>query len=240
MKVVLFGSKTRVMTFANHLVKTGVEVHVISNRVMNDGSYGLVNPGIIFHIELINKLKQDDKNPYAKILLPFTLIKFRRLIFEIKPDIIHVFFISWHGWLTALSGFHPFVLTTMGADINNEQGAMKNYIGKILTSYTVRKANSVTVQTEQGFNNIKNIDSTKRKIIFRAGFLKHLFYKDKKPEHLLDFEDSENNVAEVSRIAWEDSQRILSLNSKSFSPQVDLLISVGPTTKPYFDNYEEA
>jgi len=59
------------------------------------------------------------------------------------------------------------------------------------------------------------------------------------PEHLLDSEGKRIKVAEVSRIAWEDSQRILSLNSNSFSPRVDLLISVGPTTKPYLDNYEK-
>ena len=61
-----------------------------------------------------------------------------------------------------------------------------------------------------------------------------------KPEHLLDFEDIENNVAEVSRIAWGDSQRILALNTKTSSANTELVISVGPTTKPYFDNYEEA
>ena len=37
------------------------------------------------------------------------------------------------------------------------------------------------------------------------------------PNYLLNFEDLEKNVTEVSRIAWEDSQRILSLNSDSFS-----------------------
>ena len=61
-----------------------------------------------------------------------------------------------------------------------------------------------------------------------------------KPEHLLDFEDIENNIAEIPRIAWEDSQRILALNTKTSSAKVELVINVGPTTKPYFDNYEEA
>ena len=60
------------------------------------------------------------------------------------------------------------------------------------------------------------------------------------PNYLLNFEDLEKNVTEVSRIAWEDSQRILSLNSDSFSAKTDLVISVGPTTKPYSDNYEQA
>ena len=49
-----------------------------------------------------------------------------------------------------------------------------------------------------------------------------------------------NNVAEVSRIAWEDSQRIMALNTKTSSANTELVISVGPTTKPYFDNSEEA
>ena len=61
-----------------------------------------------------------------------------------------------------------------------------------------------------------------------------------KPEHLFDFEDIENNITEIPRIAWEDSQRILALNTKTSSANTELVISVGPTTKPYFDNSEEA
>ena len=84
MKVILFGSKNRVLTFANQLVNRDVEVHVISNRAMNKRSFSRVDPKIIFHESLVNRLKKDDKNPYANIFLPFTLIKLRKLISKIN------------------------------------------------------------------------------------------------------------------------------------------------------------
>ena len=57
-----------------------------------------------------------------------------------------------------------------------------------------------------------------------------------KPGYLLNFEDLAQ--AEIPRIAWQDSQRVMVFNSQSFSPQVDLKIRVGPTTNPYFGDVE--
>ena len=75
MKVLLIGSKNRVPTFANQLVEKGYEVYVISNRVMSDGRAGRVNPKIIFHEELVNRLKKDEKNTSSfKFGLAHTLL----------------------------------------------------------------------------------------------------------------------------------------------------------------------
>jgi len=186
MKIILFGSKNRVITLANQLSTKDVEIHVISNRVMSDGSSGRVNPKIIFHEELVNRLKKDEKNPYANILFPFTLIKLSKLISKIKPDIIHAFYIPWHGWLTALSGFHPFVVTTMGSDINENQGASSTLIKKAMLNYTIKKADLVTVQSKQGFKEVKKNDPVKEPIIFRAGYDQNLFYPTSKPKYLID------------------------------------------------------
>jgi len=45
------------------------------------------------------------------------LLKTRRIIRKIKPDILHAHFIHQYGWLGALSQFHPFILTIWGTDI---------------------------------------------------------------------------------------------------------------------------
>jgi len=44
-------------------------------------------------------------------------MRLSRLLKSIKPDILHSHFAADDGWLGAMSGFHPFVLTVWGSDI---------------------------------------------------------------------------------------------------------------------------
>lgn len=48
--------------------------------------------------------------------LPWTLLV-RRFITEWQPDILHTFQVTGAGWLGAVSGFHPLVITAWGSDI---------------------------------------------------------------------------------------------------------------------------
>jgi len=41
MKILLIGSKNRVITFANQLVEKDIDVHIISNRSMKNGELGM-------------------------------------------------------------------------------------------------------------------------------------------------------------------------------------------------------
>ena len=184
MKVLIIGSKYRVITFANQLVKRDVSVHIISNRKMKNGQFGKADSRIVFHEELINKLKKDSKNKYMIISFLYTIIKLKCLIRKINPDIIHAFFIQGHGWFSALTKFHPFVLTTMGSDINSNQGASDTLVKKIMLSYTVKRADLVTVQSRQSLEEIRNLNSNIELIYFRAGYDSDLFFPTAKPEYL--------------------------------------------------------
>jgi L-malate glycosyltransferase len=77
-----------------------------------------------------------------------TLLKTRRLIRSIRPDILHAHFVHQYGWLGALSGFHPFVLTGWGTDIIELPYASRFKIGKWLTRYALKKADAVTVTSD--------------------------------------------------------------------------------------------
>ncbi len=74
MKILLIGSKYRVITFANQLVAKNIDVHVISNRKMKNGELGNVDPRIFFHEDLLDKLKKDAKNKYSLLKIPFNLL----------------------------------------------------------------------------------------------------------------------------------------------------------------------
>jgi len=98
--------------------------------------------------------------PYARHVMNFdqfyygspsfipNLLKARRLISSIRPDILHAHFVHQYGWLGALSGFHPFVLTGWGTDILELPHASRFKFGKWLTQYALRRADAVTVTSE--------------------------------------------------------------------------------------------
>jgi L-malate glycosyltransferase len=179
MKICLVGSKMRVVTFANQLAERGVEVHIIPNRVISNGSMGWIDPRIRCHEEFVNKLKFES---LAHIFqYPFTILRFRKKIREINPDIVHAFFIIIYGWIVSFCNFHPFVLTTMGSDINVEQGAFKTIPRRILSPAALRMADLVTVQSQEGYDQVKIQTPDKKVIFFRAGFDWRKFYDDKKP-----------------------------------------------------------
>lgn len=72
------------------------------------------------------------------------ILKVRRIIRRIMPDILHCFYIGNAGWWGALSGFHPLVLTAMGSDVLPEAGAYEGVPRRIMTPYTIRKADLIT------------------------------------------------------------------------------------------------
>lgn len=59
-------------------------------------------------------------------------------------------------------------------------------------------------------------------------------------ESILQLNQLEENLADIPRLAWEDTHRILDLNSQTLNANVDLQIDIGPTTKPYFEGSENA
>ena len=176
MKVCLIGGYNRVISFANELIKHDVITHVISFNEING-----LNKSVIIHPDLFGKLQK--KNP-------FSYFQFLRLLKKklnsIKPDIVHAFFVPWYGWSAALTGYHPLVISTMGGDVNPLQGAYHNMFRKVLSPYTLKKADLITIVTNDGLSHIKerigpDINYTQ----FRTGFNPDLFFKKEKPNYLI-------------------------------------------------------
>jgi L-malate glycosyltransferase len=72
-------------------------------------------------------------------------IPVKKLIKEIKPDILHAHYAGVNGILGALSGFHPFVLTAWGSDI---LVAGKNFLMKPLIKLALKRADLITCDAE--------------------------------------------------------------------------------------------
>ncbi len=87
-------------------------------------------------------LKEFQRKPLDILLNVFPV---RKLIKEIKPDIIHAHYAGVNGVLAALSGFHPFVLTAWGSDILI---AAESKIVKPLIKFALNKSDLITCDAE--------------------------------------------------------------------------------------------
>ena len=82
--------------------------------------------------------------------LPFLMFEIRRLLKEIKPDVLHAHSAGAYAWMAMLAGFHPYVVTPWGTDILVD--AKKSTWNRLLTSFALRRAELITCDA----NHMKN------------------------------------------------------------------------------------
>jgi L-malate glycosyltransferase len=78
------------------------------------------------------------------------LFKIRKLVRQIKPDILHAHTITTEGYICALTGFHPFVVTIWGSDIY-----LRPHTGfdeRLFTQLVLKRADLVTADSQDQIN----------------------------------------------------------------------------------------
>ncbi|MBL4938127.1 glycosyltransferase [Clostridium sp. YIM B02515] len=104
------------LTDTKYEYKPNVKVHYISPSSTNKLSYFL----------LINKV--------------------RKLVYNIKPDILHSHYASSYGMLGRMCNYHPFLVSVWGSDIY--QFPEQNILNKILLKYILNGAEAVCSTSE--------------------------------------------------------------------------------------------
>jgi glycosyltransferase involved in cell wall biosynthesis len=80
----------------------------------------------------------------------------RKIIKEIEPDILHGGWIPAHGFISALSGFHPFLLMPWGSDVLViPQNA--SYLTKKQIIWTIKKADMIQCNSKIMKNRINDL-----------------------------------------------------------------------------------
>ena len=130
-----------VQKWAQYFSDEGNEVHIISFREAQIKGVRIhyINPHRIISISPVASF-------ISKIGYLFWARRIRRLIKKISPDILHAHWATSYGLLGALSGFHPFILSTWGNDIIISP--QKYWIIKKLVEFTLRKADLVTATSK--------------------------------------------------------------------------------------------
>jgi glycosyltransferase involved in cell wall biosynthesis len=141
MKLCFIADSSNIHTkrWLNYFAAKGHEVHLI---------YWKARPDFDKNIR-IHFLKR-----IAPIIWPITryisfaqwIIQIRKLVKEIKPDVVDAHFIIDNGLLAALSGFHPFVATAWGSDVLIFP--RHNFIWKWVSRFVLRRADRVFYNSE--------------------------------------------------------------------------------------------
>ena len=76
------------------------------------------------------------------------IVRVRKIIKRINPDILHTFFIDDSGYLAWLSGFHPYIVTVMGSDLRILPEKSRIGLGRALIRRTLKNADLVISVTE--------------------------------------------------------------------------------------------
>jgi glycosyltransferase involved in cell wall biosynthesis len=88
------------------------------------------------------------------------LISATRLALHIRrfpPDIVHVHYLRGLAWGMLLSRYHPYVATPWGSDVLDEQGAFRDWAGRILTTGVLNQADLVTAHSQYLESRVKGL-----------------------------------------------------------------------------------
>ncbi|MFC1986975.1 glycosyltransferase [Chloroflexota bacterium] len=122
--------------WVNYFAGKGHEVHLISSRL----GEGYIDGVHLYHLTV--PLPQKLWTPLRAINVLTRIIKARKLVKRIKPDIINAHYITADGFLGAISGFHPLILTAWGSDIL--LFSKQSLYWRSLSKYALNRADMLT------------------------------------------------------------------------------------------------
>ena len=70
----------------------------------------------------------------------------RRIVHKVQPDVLHAHQIAGDGWVGAVAGYHPLVVTAWGSDLL--VGPARSWVHRQLARWVLRQADYVTCVSE--------------------------------------------------------------------------------------------
>jgi len=202
--------------FLEKFVEKRYEVHVVSFTNVRMGDMD----GITFHSFPI-EFGEESLTLAGGVKLVPDMIRattfLRKVLKEIKPDVLHAGFVQKDGFPSALTGYHPFLLMPWGSDILVHP--KKSFLIKMLTKFTLRRADMITCDAE----------FVKREIIRISGYPEDKIVVFPWGIDLNKFHPGEEGSDIRKRLAWEDKKILIM--TRPFKPVYGIEYFLNSLTK---------
>lgn len=124
-------------------IHTARWVRFFLGRGYEAGLVSLTPPAHGSHLAEFFELSPKGPLPGTRLLK--NILEARSAIASFAPDVLHAHYINEAGWLGALSGFHPLVITAWGSDIY--RAPRESRLAARLSPWSVRRADWVTADS---------------------------------------------------------------------------------------------
>ncbi len=160
--------------FLLKMIEQGYEIYLISYSV-------ILKPKDVPGLKkVIHKPVIPSFVPFSIYLnyFPFGFLHLEYLLWKYKPDILHAGWVQHYGFISALTCFHPLVIIPWGSDILIEPH--KSIIHKLLTKYTLKKADMISCDAEFVKDEIVRLSGypPEKIIVFPQGIDQNKFNED--------------------------------------------------------------
>ncbi len=88
----------------------------------------------------------------------------KKIVKQVKPDIVHAHYASSFGLYAALTGFHPFILSVWGSDITDFPN--KNLISRLIIKYVISKADVICPLSEYLEKMTRQFTAKKQQLVY--------------------------------------------------------------------------
>lgn len=127
-------SNPHVKKWCDYFLKMDYEIHCIS---LNGGEID----GVTVHNFQTNVNEVRNEKIYKKTSYLSNIKKIKKLVREIKPDILHAQYASSYGFIGSLIGYHPYVVSVWGTDIYDFP--RNGFIQKKIIKHNFKKADYI-------------------------------------------------------------------------------------------------
>lgn len=153
MKICLLSHALSIHTkrWINYFRENGYEVHLVSYRAVETDPYFHYYP------------PQHDHVFYKSYYFLKTFKDIRKLIWQIRPDILHAHYVTSYGLLGMLSRYRPFIVSVWGSDLFVD--TKKSFFHRYIIKKVLKKADLVTVMANHMIPKIRELGVDENKIM---------------------------------------------------------------------------
>lgn len=179
MKVLILGDPSAAHTkkWLNALAENGIDIYFFGLLPFVPEEYPAIPREHFFIENMGENINSKSDGSLSKLKYLKTLPAIKKIISDIRPDILHSYYASSYGLLGTLTGFKPFLVSVWGSDIYSFP--QKSFLHKMVIEYVLRKSDLILSTSNVMAGEIQRYTNNDIRVI-PFGIDINKFYKERK------------------------------------------------------------